>query len=90
MDKSWLRVTAILAYGRIRIASQATRLCLARNIVHNSNVEMRTCKSIFQRLKLSPNEHLETYVRQHDIVDIKIGYTKFDDNNDDYPYDSEN
>jgi hypothetical protein len=33
--------------------------------------DMRECKSIFQRLKLSPNEHLEIYVRQHDIVDIE-------------------
>ena len=38
---------------------------------------------------MSPNEHLET-LRQHDIVDIEIDYTKFDDNNGDNPYDSDN
>ena len=32
--------------------------------------EMRQCRSIFQRLKLSPDERLETYVRENDIVDI--------------------
>jgi hypothetical protein len=32
--------------------------------------EMRQCRSIFQRLKLSPDERLETYVRKNDIVDI--------------------
>ncbi len=32
--------------------------------------EMRQCRSIFQRLKLSPDECLETYVRENDIVDI--------------------
>jgi hypothetical protein len=51
---------------------------------------MRECKSIFQRLKLSPNECLETYVRQHDIVDIEIDETEFEDNNSDEAYDSEN
>jgi hypothetical protein len=52
--------------------------------------DMRECKLIFQRLKLSLNEHLETYVRQHDIVDIEIDEIKFDDNNSDKAYDSEN
>ena len=52
--------------------------------------EMRECKSIFQRLKLSPNEHLETYVQQHDIVDIEIDDTESNEDNDDKPYDSEN
>jgi hypothetical protein len=31
---------------------------------------MRNCSSIFQRLKLSPDECLEKYVKEHDIVDI--------------------
>ncbi len=44
--------------------------------------EMRECWSMFQRLKLSPDERLETYVRQHDIVDIEIDHTEFNDNND--------
>ncbi len=42
--------------------------------------EMCKCRSIFQRLKLSPNERLETYVRQHDIVNIEINDSEFDDN----------
>ncbi len=42
--------------------------------------EMRECGSIFQRLKLSPDERLETYVRQHDIVNIDIDHAEFDDN----------
>jgi hypothetical protein len=52
--------------------------------------DMRECKSIFQRLKLSPNERLETYVQQHDIVDIEIDEAEFEDNNSDKAYDSEN
>ncbi len=52
--------------------------------------DMRECKSIFQRLKLSPNEHLETYVWQHDIVDIEIDEADYEDNNSDKAYDSEN
>jgi hypothetical protein len=52
--------------------------------------DMRECKSIFQRLKLSPKESLETYVRQHDIVDIEIDEAEFEDNNSDEAYDSEN
>jgi hypothetical protein len=47
--------------------------------------EMRECRSIFQRLKLSPDERLETYVWQHDIVDIEFdcaGYDKDDDVDD--------
>jgi len=44
---------------------------------------MRECKSIFQRLKLSPNERLGTYVREHNIVDIKVEDTDNDDDNDD-------
>jgi hypothetical protein len=34
--------------------------------------EIRECRSIFQRLKMSPDERLETYVQQHDIVDIEF------------------
>ena len=33
---------------------------------------MRDCVSIFQRLKLSPDERLATYVKEHDIVDIEL------------------
>jgi hypothetical protein len=52
--------------------------------------EMRECKSIFQRLKLSPNEWLQTYVREHNIVSIEVEDTESNENNDDNPYDSEN
>jgi len=45
--------------------------------------EMRECKSIFQRLKLSPNEWLETYVREHNIVDVEVEDTDHNDDNDD-------
>jgi len=47
--------------------------------------EMRECKSIFQRLKLSPNERLQTYVREHKIVDIELqaDMDGYDDNYDD-------
>ena len=31
---------------------------------------MHDCSSIYQRLKLSPDERLEQYVKDHDIVDI--------------------
>ncbi len=44
--------------------------------------EMCECWSIFQRLKLSPDERLETYVRQHNIVDIEIDHAEFNDDND--------
>jgi hypothetical protein len=44
--------------------------------------EMRECWSIFQRLKLSPDDRLETYVRQHDIVDIEIDHAEFNDDDD--------
>jgi hypothetical protein len=33
---------------------------------------MRDCVSIFQRLKLSPDERLESYVKDHDIVDTDV------------------
>ena len=52
--------------------------------------EMSECKSIFQRLKLSPNEWLQTYVREHNIVSIEVEDTESNENNDDNPYDSEN
>jgi hypothetical protein len=39
--------------------------------------EMRECWSVFQRLRLSPDERLETYVRQHDIVDIELENEEF-------------
>ena len=45
--------------------------------------EMRECKSIFQRLKLSPNERLQTYVREHNIVDIEEQDTDYNDECDD-------
>ncbi len=44
--------------------------------------EMRECWSIFQRLKLSPDERLETYVRQHNIVDIDIDNAEFNDDDE--------
>jgi hypothetical protein len=45
--------------------------------------EMRECRSIFQRLKLSPDERLvETYVRQHDIVDIEFDCAEYDKDDD--------
>jgi hypothetical protein len=47
--------------------------------------EMRECRSIFQRLKLSLDERLETYVRQHNIIDIEFDHAEYDedDNIDD-------
>ncbi len=51
--------------------------------------EMRECRSIFQSLKLSPDERLETYVRQHDIVDIDIEFDHAEFNDDDYVDDSD-
>jgi hypothetical protein len=44
--------------------------------------EMHECWSIFQRLKLSPDERLETYVQQHDILDIEINHAEFNDDKD--------
>ena len=44
---------------------------------------MRECKSIFQRLKLSPNERLQTYVREHCLVDIEVEDTEYNEDNDD-------
>jgi hypothetical protein len=34
--------------------------------------ELRECRSIHQRLRLSPDSWLETYVREHEIVDIEV------------------
>jgi hypothetical protein len=47
--------------------------------------KMCECRSIFQRLKMSPDERLETYVRQHDILDIDFDHAEYneDDNVDD-------
>ena len=39
-------------------------------VLRCSVAEMRDCVSIFQRLKLTPDERLEKYVKDHDIVDI--------------------
>jgi hypothetical protein len=44
--------------------------------------EIRECRSIFQRLKMSSDEQLETYVRQHDIVDIKFNSAECIDDDD--------
>ena len=44
---------------------------------------MRECKLIFQRLKLSPNEWLQTYVREHHIVDVEVEDTDYNGDNDD-------
>jgi hypothetical protein len=47
--------------------------------------EMRECRSIFQRLKMSPDERLEACVQQHNIVDIEFDHAEYDeyDNVDD-------
>jgi hypothetical protein len=34
--------------------------------------DLRECWSIHQRLRMSPDNRLETYVRVHDIVDIEV------------------
>jgi hypothetical protein len=44
--------------------------------------EMCECQSIFQRLKMSPDERLETYVRQHNIIDIKLDCAEYDEDVD--------
>ncbi len=44
--------------------------------------KMRECWSIFQRLKLSPDEQLETYVWQHNIVDIEFNRAEYDKDDD--------
>ncbi len=44
--------------------------------------KMRECRSIFQRLKLSPDERLETYVWQHDILDIEFNHAEYDKDDD--------
>ena len=45
--------------------------------------EMRECKSTFQRLKLSPNERPETYLREHNIVNVEVEDTDHNDDVDD-------
>ncbi len=44
--------------------------------------EMCECRSIFQRLKLSPDERLETYVQQHNIVDIELDHAEYNEDDD--------
>jgi hypothetical protein len=44
--------------------------------------KMRECRSTFQRLKLSLDERLETYVRQHDIVDIELDCAEYNEDDD--------
>jgi hypothetical protein len=44
--------------------------------------EMREYWSIFLRLNLSPDERLETYVWQHNIVDIEFDCTEYDKDDD--------
>ncbi len=44
--------------------------------------KMRECWSIFQRLKLCPDEWLETYVQQHDIEDIEFNRAEYDKDDD--------
>jgi hypothetical protein len=34
--------------------------------------ELRECRPIHQRLRLSPDSWLETYVQEHKIVDIEV------------------
>ena len=51
--------------------------------------EMRDCVSIFQRLKLSPDERLATYVKEHDIVDIELCDALEEDSDDDDDDESE-
>jgi hypothetical protein len=43
---------------------------------------MRECWSIFQRLKLSPDEWLKTYVQQHNIVDMELDCAEYDEDDD--------
>ncbi len=44
--------------------------------------EMRECRSIIQRLKLSPDERPETYVQQHNIIDIEFNCAEYDKDDD--------
>ncbi len=44
--------------------------------------KMRECRSIYKRLKLSLDERLETYVWQHNIVDIEFNCTEYDKDDD--------
>ena len=45
--------------------------------------DMRGCVSIFQRLKLCPDQRLETYVKEHNIIDIENGDALEEDSDDD-------
>lgn len=45
--------------------------------------EMRQCRTILQRLKLSPDERLETYVHEHDIVDPEDAFSSWEGTDDD-------
>ena len=40
--------------------------------------EMRQCRTILQRLKLSPDERLETYVQDHGIVDPEDAFSSWE------------
>ncbi len=44
--------------------------------------KMRECRFIFQRLKLSPDEWLETYVWQHNILDIVFNHAEYNEDDD--------
>ncbi len=37
-----------------------------------SLAEIRECRSISQRLQISPDERLEKYIKDNDIVDIDV------------------
>ncbi len=44
--------------------------------------KIRECRSIFQRLNMSPDERLETYVRERNIVNIEFDRAECIDNHD--------
>ena len=50
---------------------------------HKYHQQLSECKSIFQRLRLSPSERLETYVREHSIIDIQVEDTDHNKDDDD-------
>ncbi len=77
MDRSWRCVTVTLAHGSIAVFGQKYHPQLKCNMS-----KMHECWSVFQRLKLSPDERLETYVRQHDIVDIEFNHAEYDKDDD--------
>jgi hypothetical protein len=56
-----------------------------------SLAEMRECRSVSQRHRLSPDEKLKKYVRENDIVDIELNESGLaaasdDDDEDDEEY----